>query len=138
MRPLFIQLPGVSFISLELIKISVLYSIYRILNHFCNWLGLYELWLIDHKADVSKSFLNDLSEVLKDVNETLTSSQICGALQSEFGKVNTIAVIWQHQSFDHTKDLRQTWNDKGIFNRQRAIQKTIRSYAILSYKNQSV
>ena len=85
------------------------------------------MWLIDHKADASKSFLNDLSQVLKDVNETLTSSQICGALQSEFGKVDTIAVIWQHQSFDHTKDLRQTWNDKGIFNRQRAIQKTIRS-----------
>ena len=72
---------------------------------------------------MSKSFLNDLSEVLKDVNETLTSSQICGALQSEFGKVNTITVIWQHQSFDHTKGLRQTWNDKGILNRRMATQK---------------
>ena len=96
------------------------------------------MWLIDHKADASKSFLNDLSQVLKDVNETLTSSQICGALQSEFGKVDTIAVIWQHQSFDHTKDLRQTWNDKGILNRRTATQKTIRSYTILSYKNQGV
>ena len=93
---------------------------YRISNHIYNWLGLYELWLIDHKADASKSFVNDLSQVLEDVNATLTSSQICGALQSEFGKVNTIAVIWQHQSFDHTKDLRQTWNEKGIPNRRRA------------------
>ena len=76
-------------------------------------LGFYELWLIEQKSDKKKDFPEKLSQILQNINMNLQESQLCGAFQSEFGNANTTAIIWQHQSFDFTKNLREEWSEKG-------------------------
>lgn len=75
--------------------------------------GFYELWLIEQKSDQQKDFPEKLSQILQDININSQGSQLCGAFQSEFGNANTTAIIWQHQSFDFTKKLREEWSKKG-------------------------
>ena len=76
---------------------------------------MYELWLLIENPENNINFKEKLSNVLHDVNGKLSSSKLCGAFQSEFGNSNTTVVIWQHESFDNTKNLRQEWKNIGIF-----------------------
>ena len=78
-------------------------------------LGMYELWLIVEHAENEANFKEKLSNVLKDVNGKQSSSKLCGAFQSEFGNSNSTVVLWQHESFDNTKSLRQEWKTIGIY-----------------------
>ena len=78
-------------------------------------LGMYELWLIVEHAENEAKFKEKLSNVLKDVNGKQSSSKLCGAFQSEFGNSNSTVVLWQHESFDNTKSLRQEWKTIGIY-----------------------
>jgi len=75
--------------------------------------GMYELWLIVEHAENEANFKEKLSNVLKDVNGKQSSSKLCGAFQSEFGNSNSTVVLWQHESFDNTKSLRQEWKTIG-------------------------
>jgi len=75
--------------------------------------GFYELWLIKTKPEACNDFATQLSKTLQDVKEILQGTELCGAFQSEFGNANTTAIIWQHRSFDLTKNLRKAWNEKG-------------------------
>ena len=76
---------------------------------------MYELWLLIENPENDISFKEKLSNLLQDVNGKLSSSKLCGAFQSEFGNSNSTVVIWQHESFDNTKNLRQEWKNIGIF-----------------------
>ena len=76
---------------------------------------MYELWLLVERPENDINFKERLSNVLQDVNGKLSSSKLCGAFQSEFGNSNSTVVIWQHESFDNTKSLRQEWKSIGMF-----------------------
>jgi len=75
--------------------------------------GFYELWIIEFAPQLKKEFLPKLSQTLHKMNENLKGSQICCAFESEFGNANVSVVIWQHDSFDLTKNLRMEWNTLG-------------------------
>ena len=62
---------------------------------------------------MDKEFPTKISQILQDININLQGSQLCGAFQSEFGNANATAIIWQHQSFDFTKNVREEWKEKG-------------------------
>lgn len=71
------------------------------------------MWLIQHRENIDKEFPAKISQILQDINVNLQGSQLCGAFQAEFGNANATAIIWQHQSLDFTKNVREAWQEKG-------------------------
>ena len=90
---------------------------------------MYELWLLLEHPENDVNNREKLSNVLQDVNGKLSGSKLCGAFQSEFGNSNSTIVIWQHESFDDTKSLRQEWKSKGML-----LYLSFNKIGILKYK----
>ena len=78
-----------------------------------DYIGVYELWLLVETPGNSVDFKQKVSGALHDVSGELSGSKLCGAFHSEFGDSNSTVVIWQHETFDHTKKLRNEWSLKG-------------------------
>ena len=76
-------------------------------------IGVYELWLLVETPGNSVDFKQKVSGALHDVSGELSGSKLCGAFHSEFGDCNSTVVIWQHETFDNTKKLRNEWSLKG-------------------------
>ena len=77
--------------------------------------GLYELWILEHNSQSSKQFSVNLSDALTKMTSNLKGSQLCCAFESEFGNASASVVVWQHPSFDATKNLRNEWSTYGKF-----------------------
>ena len=78
-----------------------------------NFLGFYELWMFEYAPSQSAEFPLKLSGALQQMDSKTQHSELCCGLNSEFGDANFGVAIWKHSSFDHTRKLREEWNEIG-------------------------